>query len=379
MRALEHAHAERTAALVAEHQSNVKVELAVKEAELRAELRADCDKLNRKHKEDIIQLEARITTCAARASDTSDGSVAKLRHKLKDVKRKGREYVEQMTAVHKTELLEVQVKLNNLEQACMAAEEREQCTAAKLTELQSSSEQAALRARDHLADMQKQLNESKLAVEQVRLLVAHIYSGASTFSPFLPPHKCSFVKQKNNQIAELVRQTQTQALHYTKHEAALKDFERHSAHTVGGSNTCEHTTNTSERHNCISRVMEGRSCTAKRGINSPVLARPKKDVASSCIRHAQAKTLSPRDVSPRMGRHLMPELNGSIWRPMSPLESSPNHAILARPCVSERAHPDAIATPSSQSKTSKSRLLRQLSTGQEAESWAAEVLRSIDF
>eukprot|EP00936_MAST-01D_sp_MAST-1D-sp1_P002978 g2978.t1 len=254
VRALEHAHAERMAALVAEHQSNVKVELAVKEAEVRAELRADCDKLNRKHKEDIIQLEARITTCAARASDTSDGSVAKLRHKLKDVKRKGREYVEQMTAVHKTELLEVQVKLNNLEQACMAAEEREQCTAAKLTELQSSSEQAALRARDHLADMQKQLNESKLAVEQVSLLFAHIYSDASTFSPFLPPHKCAFAKQKNNQIAELVRQTQTQALHYTKHEAALKDFERHSAHTVGGSDTCEHTTNTSERHNCQNTV-----------------------------------------------------------------------------------------------------------------------------
>ena len=381
MRALEHAHVERTAALATEHQSNVKVELAVKEAELRAELRADYDKLKRKHKDDIMQLEAKITASAARVSDTGDASMVRLRHKLKEVKRKGREYVEQMTAVHKTELQEVQAKLNKLEQACMAANEREQCTAAKLTELQSLSEQAALHARDHLADMQKQLSDSKLAVQQVSLLFAHIYSDTFTISPFPPSHKFSFGMQKNNQIAELVRQTQTQALHYTKHEAAPQDCERHSGHTVGGINTSEQTTNTSERHNCKSNSggIEGRSCIAKRRINSPVLARPKKDVARSCIRHAQAKALSPRGVSPRMGRHLMPELNGSIWRPMSPLESSPNHAIPVRPFAFRRAHPDATSTPSSQSKSSRSRLLRQLSTGQEAESWAAEVLRSIDF
>ena len=73
-----------------------------------------------------------------------------------------------------------------------------------------------------------------------------------------------------------------------------------------------------------------------------------------------------------MGRHLMPELNGSIWRPMSPLDALPMSTQ-----APARNHPDIVKTPGS--NPSRSKLVRQLSMGQEAESWAADVLRSIDF
>ena len=187
---------------------------------------------------------------------------------------------------------------------------------------------------------------------------------------FPPSHRFIVDTQKNNQITKLVRQMQTQALHYAQSGAGHQDLQRHSANTVG-SGTCGRSTN--------SGVIEGTGGIAKGTITSPVLARPKKDVASSCVGQARTKALSPRGVSPRMGQHLMPELNGSIWRPMSPLESSPIDTMPVRPFASGRPHPDATSTPGSKSKSSRSRMLRQLSTGQEAESWAAEVLRSIDF
>ena len=78
----------------------------------RHSMRAEIDTLKRKHKDAIVQLEAKITASAAKVSDAGDASAARLRHKLKDVKRKGREYVEQMTALHKTEMQKLQAKFS---------------------------------------------------------------------------------------------------------------------------------------------------------------------------------------------------------------------------------------------------------------------------
>ena len=90
---------------------------------------------------------------------------------------------------------------------------------------------------------------------------------------------------------------------------------------------------------------------------SPMPRAQKKDVRGGSFRSA----LSPKKVSPKtcIGRELMPEINGSIWRPMSPLPPPLFHTAAVHPDVARR-------TPS--------KTFQPLRAGnQEAEDWAAEV------